>query len=315
LPKRTRRSGRSNSTGKSGSWRPRQYHRRHCSIQSGFQRAGSGSVENQCSRFPEQGPAECHRINAAFAQLPYPFDNAQDISSISDPATINTLRQILQYHVALGQYTAADLVNGGYKTYKSAVTPNDNLLYVGRDASGNVFINGNSKVIAANIVASNGIIHVINKVLFFPTKDIAQIAAGNGGFTALVAALQKTGLIGAVTQPGNNLTVFAPTDAAFAQLPAPLNTAANIRSISDPGTIDQLRKVLTYHVIGARVFSADLRDGIQPATLFAGEQVSISLANGPKVKGNGNATGSNIVLTDLLARNGVIHVIDQVLLP
>jgi uncharacterized surface protein with fasciclin (FAS1) repeats len=252
--------------------------------------------------------------NAAFAQLPYPFDNAQDISSISDPATINTLRQILQYHVALGKYTATDLVNGGYKTYKSAATPNDNLLYVGRDAAGNVFINGNTKVIAANIAASNGIIHVVDKVLFFPSKDIAQIAIGNGSFKALVAALQKTGLIGAVTQPGNNLTVFAPTDAAFAQLPAPLNNAANIKGITDQATIDQLRKVLAYHVIGARVFSADLREGIKPATLI-GETVTINLAGGAKVKGNGNATGSNIVLTDLLARNGVIHVIDQVLLP
>jgi uncharacterized surface protein with fasciclin (FAS1) repeats len=71
---------------------------------------------------------------------------------------------------------------------------------------------------------------------------------------------------------------------------------------------------LRYHLIGARVFSVDLREGIQPATVL-GPNVTITLAGGPKVKGNSNAAGSNIVLTNINARNGVIHVIDQVLLP
>jgi len=253
--------------------------------------------------------------NAAFAQLPSPFNDANAINSISDPKTINTLRSIVKYHVLLGERTAAQLTNGSYNTYKNAATPNDNLLYVGRTISNDVYLNGTVKVIAADIQASNGVIHVINKVLFFPTQDILQIAAGNGNFTALVAAIKKTGLTGAVTLPVGNFTVFAPTDAAFAALPAPLNNAANIRSITDQGTIDLLRNVLRYHLVGARVFSVDLREGITAPTVLAGNSVSISLVGGPKVKGTGNTAGSNIVLTDLLARNGVIHVIDQVLLP
>ncbi|MFN8301347.1 MAG: fasciclin domain-containing protein [Saprospiraceae bacterium] len=253
--------------------------------------------------------------NAAFANLPAPFNNAQNISAISDPRQINQLRQILRYHVALGARTASQLSNGSYPTYKNAVTPNDNVLYVGRDAAGAVFINGNTKVVAADVQASNGVIHVIDKVLLFPTQDIAQIAISNGNFTALVAAVQKTGLTNALMAPTNNFTVFAPTDAAFANLPAPLNNAANIKSITDPATINLLRNVLQYHLIGARVFSADLREGISAPTLLAGNNVSITLAGGPKVKGSGNTNGSNIVATDILARNGVIHVIDQVLLP
>lgn len=253
--------------------------------------------------------------NAAFAALPAPFNNAQNIDAISDVKTINQLRQILRYHVALGQRTATQLTNGTYPTYKNAATPYDNVLYVGRDVAGSVFINGNTKVVAADVIASNGVIHVVDKVLLFPTQDIAQIAISNGNFTALVAAVQKTGLTNALMMPTNNFTVFAPTDAAFANLPAPLNNAANIKAIQDPATIELLRNVLRYHLIDGRVFSADLREDISAPTLLAGQNVGITLAGGPKVKGTGNATGSNIVLTDLLARNGVIHVIDQVLLP
>ncbi|MBL7774514.1 MAG: fasciclin domain-containing protein [Saprospiraceae bacterium] len=252
--------------------------------------------------------------NAAFAALPAPFNNAQNISAISNPQQIKTLTQILRYHVSQGAKTAAQLPNGSYNTYKPAGTPNDNLIYVGRDAAGSVFINGNSKVVAANVQASNGIIHVIDKVLFFPTQDVAQIAISNK-FTALVAALNKTKLTNLFMMPTTNATVFAPTDAAFAALPAPLNNAANIESITDAATINLLASVLQYHVVGGRVFSADLRDNINVPTLLSGKSLNITLANGAMVKGSGNNSGSKIVLTDLLARNGVIHVIDQVLLP
>lgn len=253
--------------------------------------------------------------NAAFAALPAPFNNAQNIGAITDPGQIKFLAQVIKYHVALGARTATQLTNGAYNTYKTAATPNDNSIYVGRSIAGDVYINGVSKVIAANIQADNGIIHVIDKVLFFPTQDVAQIAIKNGNFTALVAALRKTGLANVFTSPTTNATVFAPTDAAFAALPAPLNNAANIGSITDAATINTLRNVLLYHVVGARVFSVDLREGLAAPTLLAGKSVKISLAGGATVKGDANSAASKIVLTDLLARNGAIHVIDQVLLP
>ena len=253
--------------------------------------------------------------NAAFAALPAPFNNAQNIGNITDPQQIKTLGQILRYHVSPGAKTAAQLPNGPYKTYKTSALPNDNWLYVGRSVSNDVYINGVSKVIAANIQADNGVIHVIDKVLFFPTQDVAQIAIKNGSFKALIAALNKTGLTNIFTAPTTDATVFAPTDAAFAALPAPLNNAANIAAITDSGTINTLRSVLLYHVVGGRVFSVDLREGITVPTLLSGKSLKISLAGGPTVKGSGNNTASKIVITDLLARNGAIHVIDQVLLP
>lgn len=252
--------------------------------------------------------------NAAFAQLPAPFNSAQGINSITNPKDIKFLQQVLRYHVLLGRRNAAQLPNGGYNTFKTATTPGDNHVYVSRSASSDVYINGNSKVVAADVQADNGVIHVIDKVLFYPTQDIAQIAISNGSFTALVAALKKTGLANTAFSPTSNLTVFAPTDAAFAQLPAPLNNAANISTITDAATINTLRSVLLYHLVGGRVFSADLRDGISVPMVASGN-TTIGLTNGATVKGNGNGAPSNIVLTDLLARNGVVHVIDRVLLP
>jgi uncharacterized surface protein with fasciclin (FAS1) repeats len=253
--------------------------------------------------------------NAAFAKLPAPFNNAQNVSGITDANTIRTLREIIRYHVAQGRRTAAQLPNGNYRTFLSASVPSGNLIFVGRSAANEVFINGGSKVVAADVAASNGVIHVIDNVLFPPSRDIFNIAANNPNFTALTAALRVTGLSEVVMSPKSNFTVFAPTDAAFAKLPAPLNDAASIRAIKDPATIAVLRNVVLYHVLGGRVFSADLREGIKPATALPNKSLLISLLNGATVKGDGNAAASNIVLVNILAYNGVIHAVDQVLLP
>jgi uncharacterized surface protein with fasciclin (FAS1) repeats len=253
--------------------------------------------------------------NAAFAQLPAPFNNAANINGITNTATINALRDILRYHVLAAEYSSSDLLDADYSSYNlfNGIA-GSNILTVSRSLSGGVFINGNTEVVATDIVASNGTIHVINKVLIPPSQTIAQIALGNSNFTALVAALQKTNSLGLVTLYGNR-TVFAPTNAAFAQLPAPFNNAANISAISNTATINALRNILRYHLINARVFSPSLREGQSVGTLFTGNNLTITLAGGAKVKGAGNANGSNITAVDILATNGVIHVIDQVLLP
>jgi uncharacterized surface protein with fasciclin (FAS1) repeats len=103
-------------------------------------------------------------------------------------------------------------------------------------------------------------------------------------------------------------TVFAPVNQAFINAGFP--TIASIMNASP----DALTPILAYHVIGARVFSSDLSDGMTP-TMLSGGATTISLIGGAKIKGNGNATASNIVKTDILCTNGVIHVIDGVLLP
>jgi uncharacterized surface protein with fasciclin (FAS1) repeats len=251
--------------------------------------------------------------NAAFAQLPAPFNTAANINGINDEATINTLRNILRFHVVPGRRTATQLTNGNYGTFMSPPSPGANILTVSRNLSNAVFINGGTQVIATNINASNGIIHVIDKVLFPPTQSIAEIAVANGSFTALVAALAKTNQ--SVNFLGGNTTVFAPTDAAFAQLPAPLNNAANISAITDPNTIATLRNVLRLHLIPARVYSPDLRNNQVVPTRLSNSTLTVTTTGGAKVRGAGNTTPADIILVDILATNGVIHAVNRVLLP
>lgn len=252
--------------------------------------------------------------NDAFAQLPDPFNNAANISNITDARTIAALGQILKYHVIMGTRTAAELTNGSYGTLRTAVTPQNHLVFVGRNTAGNVYINGNAKVVTTDVFATNGVIHAIDKVLLPPSQAIGQVAMTTNNFSALYAALKATGLTNTFFEPTYSFTVFAPTDAAFAKLPAPFNTASAIKGIRDAAAIQTLRDILLYHTVKNRVFSVDLREGIQAASLQGGS-VSISLAGGAKVKGNGNASAANITATDILAINGVIHAIDQVLMP
>ena len=92
-------------------------------------------------------------------------------------------------------------------------------------------------------------------------RNIVDIAVGNPNFSSLVAAVVKTGLAGALSDASANLTVFAPTNAAFSQLPAPFNDANSINSISEQGQIDFLKNVLLYHVLGTEVFSYQIAGG------------------------------------------------------
>lgn len=132
--------------------------------------------------------------------------------------------------------------------------------------------------------------------------DIVDTAVAAGNFTTLVAAVQAAGLVETLKGPGP-FTVFAPTDAAFAALPA-----GTVENLLKPENKDQLVAVLTYHVVPGMVMSTDLSEGLKAATVQGGE-VTITLDGGPKVD------GATISAPDIAASNGVIHVIDQVILP
>ena len=189
--------------------------------------------------------------NHAFKQLPAPFNTAQSIAGITDAGQIDFLRNVLLYHV-LGAEVFSDDVSRGRSstpTIKPRGSSNDNTIYLSK-AFGLIRVNGQSDVIRADINASNGVIHAINKVLLFPTSNIAQIAiADPNNFSALVAALVKTNLAGVFTGEGD-FSVFAPTNAAFAKLPSPFNTADNISNISDPA-VDRLY-IKCYGVFSAK---------------------------------------------------------------
>jgi hypothetical protein len=139
-------------------------------------------------------------------------------------------------------------------------------------------------------------------VAFKPLNDIVDTAINAGSFTTLVTALQAAGLDGVLRGPGP-FTVFAPTDAAFAKIPpATLNAL-----LADPDGL--LTEILLYHVVSGKVLSTDLSNGLKSPTL-QGDTVTFTIA-GSSVKVN----SANVIAADVMASNGVIHVIDEVLIP
>ena len=133
-------------------------------------------------------------------------------------------------------------------------------------------------------------------------KDIVDTAVGAGSFTTLVAAVQAADLVDTLKGEGP-FTVFAPTDEAFAALPE-----GTVENLLKPENKDQLVAILTYHVVPGKVMSGDLSDDMSAATVQGGE-VTIDLDNGVMVN------DANVVQADIEADNGVIHVIDKVILP
>lgn len=261
--------------------------------------------------------------NAAFAQLGAPFDNATNINAIpAGDARIATLRNILLYHVLAGRKTAADFPAGASAqvTQKpaSATGVNDNTVYASKVGT-TISLNGNARVATADVAASNGIIHAIDRVLMPPANTIAGIvtssaAASPAQFTVLLQALQRPGaaaLLTAASAPGSNLTVFAPTDAAFQALLTQLNLTA-LSQVPDA----RLLEILQLHVVNnTRAFSSDLTNG-QVVTALGGPVTVGVNGNAVTVRGAGNVTNNaNVATANILASNGVVHIIDRVLLP
>lgn len=235
--------------------------------------------------------------NAAFAKL----DPEELNTIISTPSLLTAL---LQYHVVAAEVFSDDLSNGPVQTLLSGQTVDVSL------AGGGVTLNGTSNVTDADIDASNGVIHIIDEVLLpddFVAQTIVQIAAGNPNFSTLVAALEKpelSDILAAASDPTSDLTVFAPTNAAFDATLAVLEK----ESIDDI-PVSLLREIVAYHVLGTAVFSNQLTDGAVVETLLPGESVTVDLTDGVKIN------GANVALADVQAVNGVIHALDGVLLP
>ena len=134
------------------------------------------------------------------------------------------------------------------------------------------------------------------------SADIVDTARSAGGFETLLTAVEAAGLTSTLKGEGP-FTVFAPTDAAFAALPA-----GTVEELLKPENRERLAGVLTYHVVPGKVMSSDLAEGMKAATV-QGAEVTITLEGGAKVN------GANVTTADIPASNGVIHVIDQVILP
>jgi transforming growth factor-beta-induced protein len=160
-----------------------------------------------------------------------------------------------------------------------------------------------AQVVAADIACSNGVIHVIDQVLLPSSDNIVSTADKAGTFKTLLAAAKAAGLVAVLTgdQP---LTVFAPTDEAFAKLPA-----GTVENLLKPENKEKLAAILKFHVVSGRVFSNDVLSKKELKTVHGGS-LTAALRNGAAT-----VNGAGLVATDIDAANGVIHVIDSVMLP
>ncbi|QEG40960.1 fasciclin domain-containing protein [Roseimaritima ulvae] len=227
----------------------------------------------------------------AFAKLP-----AGTVENLLKPENKDQLTAVLTYHVVAGNVPAAQVVD-----LKGAKTLNGQRVDIAV-SDGNVMVDS-AKVVKTDIQCSNGIIHVVDSVILPAQGNLVATAKEAGSFNTLLAAAKAAGLVEALSGEGP-LTVFAPTDEAFAKLPA-----GTVESLLKPENNAKLAAVLKYHVISGRVYSDAALEAKQ-ATTLQGSDVRIRVTNG-KAKVN----DATLLKTDVDATNGVIHVIDSVLLP
>jgi uncharacterized surface protein with fasciclin (FAS1) repeats len=216
---------------------------------------------------------------------------------------------LLLYHTLSGKVRSSDLTD----TYVSTLSPGgpgltNTSLQI--QVTGGVKFNGNASPVTVDIVASNGIIHIIDAVML--PKNVVELALANDNFTSLVAALTRSDLeddFVDILSGDGPFTVFAPTNAAFTALLSDLGYA----TLADV-PVDVLTEVLKYHVVaGANVRSNQLSNG-QTVTTFQGQDFTINLGSGASIT-TASSGSANIVLTDVQGTNGVIHVVDAVLVP
>lgn len=226
-------------------------------------------------------------FNSLFAQL--------GVSGVEDLSK-ETLTPILLYHVLGTEKKSGNLESGYFNTLSPS---QGNYLSLNINISDRVRINKESMVTNADVDVKNGVIHVIDKVLIPPT--IVGIAASNEAFSILVQAVTKAGLVETLSGTGP-FTVFAPTNTAFQAL----FTELGISGIADL-TAEQLVPILTYHVVSGNVLSTQLMAG---TVQTLNGPVTVTLNPVPALNSD-----SKIIAVDVQGSNGVIHVIDKVLLP
>lgn len=229
--------------------------------------------------------------DAAFAKLPH-----GTVESLLKPKNKASLQAILKYHVVSGDLRAEQVLNNPLlKTLNGQAV---NITTKG----GKAMIDG-ATITATDVACSNGVIHVIDEVILPASKNIVGVAQEAGSFNTLIAAAKAGGLVPALTGDGP-ITVFAPTDAAFAKLPK-----GTVESLLKPENKHKLAEILKYHVVKGRVYSTDAVKAGKAKTLEGGKIKIKADAHGAKVN------DANLVKTDIDATNGVIHVIDTVLMP
>jgi len=227
----------------------------------------------------------------AFAKVP-----KETLEMLLKPENKEKLKAVLTYHVVPGKVMAKDVVG-----LKGAKSLNGQRIDVKVDGS-KVSVDG-ANVVATDIACTNGVIHVIDSVILPASDNIPAVATKAGKFSTLLAAAKAAGLVDALSGE-KSLTVFAPTDEAFGKLPK-----GTVESLLKPENKEKLKAILLYHVVDGRVYSEDAVKAKSAATLQGGK-VEITVKDGAAY-----VNGAKILATDVDAGNGVIHVIDSVILP
>ena len=233
-----------------------------------------------------------------FAPTDQAFTDAGiDLANFNTDEANQTLVDILTYHVVSGEVLSSALTDG-----MSVETLNGDNITIG--VGDNVTVN-DATVTLADVVSSNGVIHVIDKVLLPPVDgpgDIPTIASSTGVHDVLVDAIIQAGLLDSLSDVGP-YTIFAPTDQAFT------DAGINLADFSGDDGIAALGNVLAYHVTMGTVMSGELSDG-QLVTMLNQQQVRVGVTPGGVIVNDASVTQADVV-----ASNGVIHVIDKVLMP
>ena len=229
-----------------------------------------------------------------------------DATALVNALPAADLAKILTYHVLPTKKTAADLTAGGATQatlYSFGGAPTRLSLTTTAGVTITDAAQTQAKVTTTDVAASNGVIHAIDKVLVPPgVLNVVQMAQVNPLFTTVVSSVVKANLQGALSGAGP-FTVFAPTNDAFVAIQS---TVAAL-------TTAQLIKVLTYHVLPAQVLAANIPFGTPVATV-EGETLTINSGTPPTITDK-TSINASIVITDVRASNGVIHVINKVLIP
>ncbi|CAM1369545.1 Uncaracterized surface protein containing fasciclin (FAS1) repeats [Tenacibaculum litopenaei] len=270
------------------------------SLVAAVDKAGLASVLKGNGPFTVFAPT-----NAAFQAL---LDSNSSWNTLNDIPQ-DVLVNVLKFHVLSSEVKSGQLTNGYTPTL--ATGPNSEYLSLQVATTGGVKFNGSAAPVSVDIDAKNGVVHVIDKVMLPP--NVVELALNNPDFSSLVAALtdsRHTTDFVAVLKGNGPFTVFAPTNAAFKNL---LDSNASWNSIADI-PIATLEAVLKYHVVNAANVQAKQLTDKQEITMLNNAKVTVDLTNGAKLKSASNQE-VNITATDVQGANGVIHVIDKVLIP
>lgn len=233
----------------------------------------------------------------AFAKLP-----AGTLETLLKPENRQALTSILTYHVVPGSVSSTQVIG-----LKHATTVNGQRLAIAIDG-GKVRLDGVANVIKTDIECKNGVIHVIDAVVLPVDMPIPGVAAKAGSFTTLLAAVKAAGLDEALSGKGP-FTVFAPTDAAFQKLPA-----GTVENLLKPENKERLAAILKLHVVPGASYADQVATAPESGKTLQGRKLTIKTKDG-KVMVVSGTTVATVTATDIEASNGVIHVIDTVLLP